>query len=231
MKKLKSVSIISLGPGGSSMITQEGAAALRDADVVFCPKTKEGSRAAVVLESMNLKTGAVRSYSLPMSKDRTKAYQAYDEVHEEVVRLRSEGLSVAIVAEGDAGFYSSTTYLSEKLKQADIPVQQLAGIPAFIAAAASIGLPVVEQEDRLTVWPGKVNEAMLNQVEAGNEVAVVMKLSQCEAELKEFIRSDRRLVWHYFENVGTSDRFYTCDKKVLLDRKFPYFSLLIIKKQ
>ena len=64
---------------------------------------------------------------------------------------------------------------------------------------------------------------------SGSEVAVVMKLSQCEEEVKHFISLDEGLVCHYFENVGADGEFYTCDKKDILAREFPYFSLMIIK--
>lgn len=47
--------------------------------------------------------------------------------------------------------------------------------------------------------------------------------------MKHFISLEERLVCHYFENVGADGEFYTCDKKDILAREFPYFSLMIIK--
>ena len=47
-----------------------------------------------------------------------------------------------MVAEGDAGFYSSIHYIFEKLQADNIPVQHIAGIPAFIAAGACAGLHI-----------------------------------------------------------------------------------------
>ena len=46
--------------------------------------------------------------------------------------LRAEGQNVVIVAEGDAGLYSSIHYIYDKLQQDDIPVEQIAGIPALL---------------------------------------------------------------------------------------------------
>ena len=122
-----------------------------------------------------------------------------------------------------------TSYLVGRLKKAGIPIKQIAGVPAFIAAAASIGLSIVEQEERLTVCPGKVDRELFSRIASGSEVAVVMKLSQCEEEVKHFISLEEGLVCHYFENVGADGEFYTCDKKDILAREFPYFSLMIIK--
>lgn len=229
MKELKPVYIVSLGPGEAGLISLKGKTALCQADAIFCPKTNGRSRSSALLEELKIKGEAVRQYTLPMSKKREMAYEAYDNVFEEIVSLYAEGLSVAIVAEGDAGFYSSTGYLVEKFKKAGIPIRQIAGVPAFIAAAASIGLSIVEQEERLTVCPGKVDRELFSRIASGSEVAVVMKLSQCEKEVKQLIGLEEGIVCHYFENVGADGEFYTCDKKDIWTRKFPYFSLMIIK--
>ena len=229
MEDLKPVYIVSLGPGEAGLISLIGGATLCRANAIFCPKTNARSRSSVLLKELKIKKESIRRYTLPMSKKREMAYEAYDKVFEEIVSLYSEGLCVAIVAEGDAGFYSSTSYLVGRLKKAGIPIKQIAGVPAFIAAAASIGLSIVEQEERLTVCPGKVDRELFSRIASGSEVAVVMKLSQCEEEVKHVISLEERLVCHYFENVGADGEFYTCDKKDILAREFPYFSLMIIK--
>ena len=51
-----------------------------------------------------------------MSKRREAALQAYDGVYAEAHALQDEGLHVCIVAEGDAGFYSSVHYVFERLR-------------------------------------------------------------------------------------------------------------------
>lgn len=229
MKDLKPVYIVSLGPGEAGLISIKGRDALCQADAIFCPKTNVRSRSFVLLKELKIKEEAIRHYALPMNKKREMAYEAYDNVFEEIVTLYSGGSSVAIVAEGDAGFYSSTSYLARKFKKAGVSIKQIAGVPAFIAAAASIGLSIVEQEERLTVCPGRVDSELFSRIASGSEVAVVMKLSQCEAAVKQHMSLEEDLVWHYFENVGADGEFYTCDKKAILAREFPYFSLMIIK--
>ena len=57
------------------------------------------------------------------------------------------------MAEGDAGFYSSIHYLFDKLWADQIEVEQIAGVPAFIAAGAAAGLHIVKQTERLLVIP------------------------------------------------------------------------------
>lgn len=106
------VIFVSLGPGEPELITVKGLKALQTADCIFCPETlaKDGnrvSRAADILLQLDIPENTVHRFPLPMSKQREKALSAYDEVYMESSTLRQQGKKVCIVAEGDAGFYSS----------------------------------------------------------------------------------------------------------------------------
>jgi precorrin-2/cobalt-factor-2 C20-methyltransferase len=62
-----------------------------------------------------------------------------------------------------------------------------------------------------------------------NHVVVIMKLSQCQQALKDFLRSDETVTCHYFENVGTELAFYTTDRQEIFNRPMPYFSLCVVR--
>ena len=153
------VIFVSLGPGEPGLITLKGLKALQNADCIFCPETRTTSgrilsRAADILHALNIPNTTLSRFALPMSKNREQAFAAYDKVYSEASLLHKENKKVCIVAEGDAGFYSSVHYIFEKLQADNIPVQHIAGIPAFIAAGACAGLHIASQEERLTVIPG-----------------------------------------------------------------------------
>ena len=136
---------ISLGPGDPELITLKGWKALQAADIVFCPETEgrngeRTSRAANIVQRLGVGDDHIRRFLLPMSKRREAALQAYDGVYAEARALQDEGLHVCIVAEGDAGFYSSVHYVFERLRADGRAAEHVAGIPAFIAAGALAGL-------------------------------------------------------------------------------------------
>lgn len=149
------VIFVSLGPGEPDLITLKGLKALQNADCIFCPETRTirgqiFSRAAGILHALDIPDTTLSRFALPMSKNREQAFAAYDKVYSEASLLHKENKKVCIVAEGDAGFYSSIHYIFEKLQADNIPVQHIAGIPAFIAAGACAGLHIASQEERLT---------------------------------------------------------------------------------
>lgn len=228
------VLFVSLGPGEPELITLKGLKALQTADYIFCPSTtsSEGkviSRSAEVLKQLSIPSQVIRSFYLPMNKNRSLAFQAYDEVYEACKLFQSKGKRIVVVAEGDAGLYSSLHYIFDKLKKDEIPVEQIAGIPAFIASGALAGLHIVQQEERLVVVPGIITHEELETYLAQKTVVVIMKLSQCTEVMHQFIKRHPEYTYHYFENIGTAKEYYSADAEDICKKKYPYFSLMIIR--
>lgn len=227
---------VSLGPGEAELITLKGLHILRNADRIYCPGTSCAkhtpvSRAVQILGQLGIDLPKVCMFSLPMSKNRTGAWQAYDRVALQAEADYRAGKRVAIVAEGDAGFYSSVHYVYDKLAETGVDVQRIAGIPAFIAAGALAGLHIVKQEEELHVIPGNCTVEALSGKIAEGRVVVIMKLSAAAEAVKECIGRHPEARFHYFENVGTEKEFYTSDRTLILQKQYPYFSLMVIRPE
>lgn len=227
------ISGVSLGPGEPELITLKALNVLNQSDVVFCPGTRMSdgvtkSRSFDILRSLPVDQKKIRIFHVPMSRHREEALKAYDIVCQEILHLAGDGQSVAITAEGDACFYSSANYMYEKLQQAGYPVDMVAGVPAFIAAGASIGLHLVKQQERLLVIPGDVLVEELLESVVAKRTLVVMKVPLGEAVLRPFIMRHPELHYYYFEQVGTSAEFYSILSEEILARPFTYFSILMI---
>lgn len=234
MENKGKVTGVSLGPGEPDLITLKALNALNEADVIFCPGTitsdgHQKSRSMDILRCLPVEFSKIRIFHVPMSRNREEALRAYDRVCEEVIRLVGEGKSVALTAEGDACFYSSANYMYEKLQQAGYPVDMVAGVPAFIAAGASVGLHLVKQQERLLVIPGDVLVEELLESVVAKRTLVIMKVPLGESVLRPFIARHPELQFHYFEQVGTSEEFHTTVPEEILSRNFTYFSILVIR--
>lgn len=229
------VIFVSLGPGEPELITLKGLKALQNADCIFCPETHTAngrtfSRAADILQALDIPEGLLSRFALPMNKNREQAFAAYDKVYADASQLYKKNKKVCIVAEGDAGFYSSVHYIFDKLQADSIPVQHIAGIPAFIAAGACAGLHIASQEERLTVIPGITTAGEIEKHMEERTTVVIMKLSQCAAEVHHCIHLHPEYAYHYFENVGTANEIYSNNSSLIDERTFPYFSILIIRR-
>ena len=202
---------ISLGPGDPELITLKALKALNAVEVIFCPGTKSGegrmkSRALDILRQLEVDETKIRLFQVPMS-----------------------GKSVGITAEGDACFYSSAHYMYGQLAQVGFPVAMIAGVPAFIAAGASVGLHLVKQQERLLVIPGDVIVEELLETIVAKRTLVIMKVPLGEAVLRPFIARHPELHYYYFEQVGTGQEYYSSVREEILGHSFTYFSILVIK--
>lgn len=230
------IAFVSLGPGEADLITLKGLKALQAADCIFYPATitKESaasSRALDIMIELGIDSKKTIPFHVPMSKNRSLAIEAYNRVSQEAEQQYLKGTKVAIVAEGDAGFYSSIHYIFDTLTKQNIPVEHIAGIPAFIASGALAGIHIVKQEEELNVIPGIISSNdLIEKIESG-KVVVIMKVSQCKEAVKECISRIPTATFHYFENVGVKEKeYYTCKTEEIAARKFPYFTLMIIHK-
>lgn len=231
-----SVTFVSLGPGDPELITLKGLKTLQKADLIFCPSTalpggKSSSRAKDVLLQLGIDESKLNKFNVPMNKDRSLAIESYKAVAEEISDKYKTGHKIAVTAEGDAGFYSTIYYISEYLTQENIPVSRIAGVPAFIACGTLANIHIVKQEEELEVIPGIITSDSLKEKIKTGKTIVLMKVSQCEQAIKEALEDIQDVTFHYFENAGISGKeVYTQNREEILNRKFPYFSLIIIRK-
>lgn len=234
--ELNPIMFVSLGPGEPELITLKGLKTLQQADLIFCPCTTMAngaisSRAKNILLDLDIDESKINLFDVPMNKDRTKAIANYREASFNIAKHYSNGSKIVVTAEGDAGFYSSIYYISENLEAMHIPTKRIAGIPAFIACSTLANLHIVKQEEELTVIPGVTTTNHLEKNLAEGRSIVVMKPSQCESNIKELFATNKVFDCHYFENVGVEGKeYYTTDRSEIMARKFPYFSLIIIRK-
>lgn len=230
------IHFVSLGPGDPELITLKALRQLEQADTIYTPvpvsrKGRHSSKAEEMMLSLGIRPEQILLYDLPMSKDRDGAQQAYLDVADQViaqVQVQPEA-SIAIVAEGDCGFFSSSAYIAEHLEAAGLRYEQHCGVPAFIACNARLQGQLVQLEEQCTVIPGQATDEEWQRAWASPHTIVVMKGSLCEAELKHAITAHPERHWHYFEFVGMEKEFISSSPEAILERSFPYFSILISK--
>lgn len=233
----KAVIFVSLGPGDPELITLKALRCLENAAAIYCPATitKSGktiSRASKILNELAIDSAKIHTFSVPMSKERSLTKKDYAATAKKIIQeWQTKEHNIAVCAQGDASFYSSIYYISELLKAQNIPISRIAGVPAFIAAGTLANIHIVKQEERLRVFPGVLTYEELKQECTPENTVVIMKTPQSETAIKQAITDFTNTEFHYFENVGVAEKeFYTQDKATILAQKFPYFSLLIIKK-
>lgn len=227
------ISCVSLGPGEAELITLKALRVLQQADLIYCPGTREKSRSFKILRELEIEEGKVELFEVTMSKDRSIVLNEYRAVAEEMMLVAKQGKRVAVVAEGDSGFYSSARYITDLIQNdSELELQVIPGVPAFIACGARAGLHVVKQEESLWVITSGLTLETIQEGLENHRSMVVMKLSQHRKVVKEALLRFPEAEFHYFENIGVADEeFYSSNRDEIAHRDIPYFSILIIKNR
>ncbi|AKH64735.1 MULTISPECIES: precorrin-3B C(17)-methyltransferase [Photorhabdus] len=139
------LTVIGIGPGNESMMTQDAIAAIREAEIIVGYKTYTHLVKHLTMDKEVIKTG--------MCKEIERCQTAID--------LALSGRKVALISSGDAGIYGMAGLVLELVcqQQCDLEVKLVAGITASIAAATLLGAPLMHDfchislSDLLTPWP------------------------------------------------------------------------------
>ena len=221
-KRENRVTFVSLGPGDKDLVTIAALEALRGAEVIYCPSVED---------RQGMRRSRITCFDLAMRSDRTAAWDTYGELLERVRADYAAGRQVAVAVEGDVSIYASIHYVLEQLQEKGVPVRQVAGIPSFIAAAATANLSLISQGEKLLVVPGQATAEEMDRWLDEGCTLVIMKLSRLAERLGDYMRSRPQNHYYYLENVATPVAVCLTDVEAILAREIPYFSLLIVTRR
>ncbi|TCO06052.1 precorrin-2 C(20)-methyltransferase [Natronoflexus pectinivorans] len=219
---------VGLGPGDAELITVKGLKALQQADVVYYPATSKNEGRTIsyslkILETYHLKA-QLKPMLFPMKSQRRVEY--YEIAYKAIRTDALQGLKVAVVSEGDLLFYSTFGYLLPMFKEDSIKCELIPGIPAFIHSASIGQLPLVEEQEDMTVIARPDSFSQVEQAIEEHSTVVVMKMSILKDDWAQFLKSCNRSFF-YIEKAGTPEQFTTTNAAELENREMPYFSLII----
>ncbi len=219
---------VGVGPGDPEYMTLKACRLIRENGVVAVP-----GRVPQESVAYKIAVGAVPELAgktlvpvyMPMVKDRAKI----DEEHRAAAKLLEgwldRGENVVFLTLGDPTVYCTFSYIQHYLEADGYAVELVSGVTSFCAAAARLGVPLVEWDEPLHVLPAVHRpDAALEQ--PGNYV--LMKSAGKMREVKETMRRSGRRVC-MAENCCMPDEKLYRDVGEIPDDA-GYFSLIIAKE-
>ena len=138
-------------------------------------------------------------------------------------------MSIAIVSEGDISTYSSFSYILEKIKAHNITISLIPGITSYVHLASESKTPLSLQNQKVVIIPRVQNKEELHEAITNFDTVILMKIKSVMDVIISVIDAKKHSIT-YAERLGTDQQFMTNDWRVVMQRKMPYFSLMIIKK-
>ena len=222
---------IGVGPGDPELLTLKAKRLIEECDIVAVPVKKEGEDSV----ALNIAKGAVKipeekiqEIVFTMAKYKTKR-EACRQAAEEIMKLLDEGKSIAMLALGDIGIYSTYAYVHKRLLKEGYDVEMVSGIPSFCAGASKAGISIVEGNEGFGVIPSLKGIDQVEKTLGVFDNLVIMKVGSHVKEVYDLLvergMENNALI---ISNVGMDGEYVG---PLIPDREYGYFTTMIIKSE
>ncbi|MEU5271161.1 precorrin-2 C(20)-methyltransferase [Streptomyces hygroscopicus] len=227
---------VGLGPGDPSLMTVRAVEVITQADVVAYHSARHGRSIARSIAERHLRPDHIEERLVyPVTTESTDHPGGYRGAMEEfyteaAARLAAHldaGRTVAVLAEGDPLFYGSYMHMHKRLADR-YPTEVVPGVTSVSAAAARLGVPLVEGEEVLTVLPGTLPEEELTARLATADAAAVMKLGRTFPTVRRALERSGRLADARYVERATMDAERTAPLAEVDPESVPYFSMAVL---
>jgi precorrin-2/cobalt-factor-2 C20-methyltransferase len=225
---------ISVGTGDPELMTLKGLRYLQSASVVAFP-AGIGDRpgiAETIIQDHLLPHHICLPLAFPYVYEPKQLYQAWDIAADEVGAYLQNGQDVAFACEGDISFYSTFSYLAQTLsdRYPNLIIRTIPGVTSPMAAAASLGIPLTQRDQKLAIIPAVYGIEELATVIQWADVLVLMKFRLAYPQIWQFLAHHNLLDRTWIVERASSPQQVIYDR--LSDRpdlKLSYFSLMIVQ--
>ena len=186
---------VGVGPGDPELLTLKAARIIRETDIIFAPKSRDGKSSVALRIAQDVidsreKECEILEPLFPMTEDKEELDKSWDEATEMLYAELSKGLNAVFVTLGDPTVFSTFSYISKRLQAKGVEVVLVPGITSFTACSTTAGIQLTEQNDIMVVVP-QVDER-LSKILPYVDTVVAMKTSRHLDLLEKCINEDPR---------------------------------------
>ena len=226
---------VGVGPGDPELLTVRAQRLLSEVAVICFTQLDNGAPSFAVEVVKDILGGETELLPIIIpSDDSPVSHDTWHEAADRIgARLRA-GRDVAFITEGDPMLYSEFPHLIEHVRdeQEDgLMVEVVPGVPSVVAAAASSGVSLVSQGQRLAILPAVHGIDDLREAITNYDTIVLMEIDrnliQALANLESLGLAGHAI---YVRQASTASERVIHDISKLTAEDLDYFSLLIIKR-
>ena len=227
---------VGLGPGDPSLLTVRAVEVIGAVDVVAFHSARHGRSIARSIACRYFREGTVEEALVyPLTTGSTTHPGGYRgaledfsaEASDRVAVHLDAGRDVAVLAEGDPFVYSSYQHLHKRLAHR-YDTEVVPGVSSLSATGASLGRPLVEGDEVLTVIPGTLPEEELTARIAAADSAVILKLGRTFPAVRRALDRAGRLGDAVYVERATMAGERTSPLSDVDPESVPYFSMAVL---
>lgn len=233
---------VGCGPGDPDLLTVKAVKAIKNADIIMCPTSKEGkpSIALAAVSPIIDKTQNQEIVNLvfPMTKDKDILESTWEKNSKILAERVFSGKNVVYLTVGDPYLYSTWIYLHRELvrKYPEIKITVIPGIVSMFTFASKVGISLAEGAEKVSVIPSCYDLSQVKEIAKNSDTMVFLKdgryFDQVIELLKEAGFSDNS-IFAIGQDLDTENEIV---KKLTLGEvtkdtlTSKYFSILVVKR-
>ena len=226
---------VGVGPGDPELLTVRAQRLLEKVSVVCFTQLDNGAPSFALDVVRQLLSSGVEMLPITIpSDDSPVSHETWHEAASRIGAKLREGRDVAFITEGDPMLYSEFPHLIDHVRDENVEelnVEVVPGVPSVMAAAASSGVPLVTQGQRLAILPEVYGIDDLREAITNYDTIVLMEidhnLMRALANLEGLGLAGHAI---YVRQASTASERVIHDISKLTAEDLDYFSLLIIKR-
>lgn len=224
---------IGIGPGDSELVTVKGSRLLQELDILYTPEAKKHAKslALAISEPYLSKDLQIKQRHFPMVVDRESKEEKWKDIANEIISDVQHGYKVGFITLGDPMVYSTYSYLIE-LIGSQIDTQTIPGITSYNSMAASLGIPLVMDEESFAVLPATAEQDKLEAALQIHETLVIMKVANHLDVILPLLAKYDLLDKTYLVSKASTQEQTICHGLTGLssNEKLSYFTTMLVKK-
>lgn len=224
---------IGVGPGDPELLTLKAINTMKTVDVVIAPKTekKDGSVALSIAKSYLRQDAEIVYQTFPMIRGFEEFKKVFEKNKQQIIFLLSGGKNVAFLTIGDPMFFSTYIYIFRLLKDENVKIETIPGVPAFLAISSYINRPLSYGNEIMAVIPATAEREKIISALKYSDAAVLMKVYKNFEEIVDVLDEEKML-----DNSVLVSRCGLEDEKIITNirehkfEKLNYLSTILAEK-
>ena len=172
---------VGCGPGDPELLTVKAVNAIKNADVIMCPTSKEGkpSIALSVVSSLidQDKKPEIVHLVFPMTKDSDTLKNTWKKNSQIIAESTLSNKKVVYLTVGDPYLYSTWIYLHREIsiKHPEIKINVIPGIVSMFTFASKVGISLAEGAEKMAVIPSCYDLSQVKEIAKNCDTMIFLK--------------------------------------------------------
>ncbi len=232
---------VGCGPGDPELLTVKAVNAIKDAEVIMCPTSKEGKPSialSVISSLIDESQKQIVNLVFPMTKDKEKLAITWENNAKILAEMVLSGKKVIYLTVGDPYLYSTWIYLNRELetKYPQIKVKVIPGIVSMFTFASKVGISLAEGAEKMAVIPSCYDLSQVKELAKNCDTMIFLKDGRYFDQVIELLREagfSENSIFAIGQDLDTDQEIV---KKLTLgqvtDEVFTtkYFSIMVVKR-